>query len=563
MKRHWITALAVVAAIGLLAAAGSKSDPRRVIRADIPAVMPPGANMYLGFSDLDADIERLAQSKLWGRYTSGDNHAEFIRSRLWLRFKDRLMQMEALAGAPLDGQGFTRLAASTCGLAFYEIGEIEFVYVGQAGVETELLAALSGMEGQFSERSHGDVEYRVATDELLGMELAWATAGGYLVVSDRVGLLTDTLDRIGGGGPSLADEPGFAQAVEGLPVDGDQVVWLNLARLRDDGYFRTYWMQKDRSMLEQYQAYGATLTWGEQQATEHRFLVAEVPAEGASQDAPGPADVFALLPDDALAAKAVATADPAETAAIFLDGARGTGEPVDSFRTPLHDLLEAGAIDRDQFDALVGDRFGVGVFARRYDDTFTLLDRVVATRPTDRAAAAAALAAVRDALPGLVTERLAGDVKRPFPLVTEQVAGVEVWTFDLYTRGLYAPTLAWTDGWLLMANSPDGMAAALEARSNKASLADRKDLRALVHNDERGAIRQVLYVDLDSSRETYDTIVTAMEKGDTFRSWSAREFWTVRMRDLLDVLATVDDVSAWSAHRPGGLYGETVYHLEG
>ena len=70
--------------------------------------MPTGANLYLGFSDLQADLERLDGSQTWVGFEEGENYESFIRSRLWLRFQDRLTQMESLIGAPLDGPGARR-----------------------------------------------------------------------------------------------------------------------------------------------------------------------------------------------------------------------------------------------------------------------------------------------------------------------------------------------------------------------------------------------------------------------------------------------------------------------
>jgi len=52
-------------------------------------------------------------------------------------------------------------------------------------------------------------------------------------------------------------------------------------------------------------------------------------------------------------------------------------------------------------------------------------------------------------------------------------------------------------------------------------------------------------------------------KGNTFRSWSAEEFWTVRVTELLQVLASVQGIASWSSHTDEGLVGETVYRLEG
>ena len=563
MKRLALLIVSLALVAGFLATAGSTSDPRQAIRSELPALLPPGANLYLGFTDLRTDLQRLSGSELWQTYDGGANHESFIRSRLWLRFQDRLTQMETLVGAPLDGPGMSRLAASTCALAFYEVGEIEFVYVGRADLETELLDALSGMEGRFQDQAHGDVAYHVVRDEMLGTELAWAVSGGYIVVSDRESLLQSSLDLIAGTGPSLADDPGFHEVVAGLPVDGDQLAYLNLARLRDDGYFRTYWMQKDHAVLAEYEAFGAAVSWNQGRATEHRFLVHDVPGTGDGLQAPDPTDLFAVMPADALAVKAVAAADPGEAAAVFLDGALNTGTPVDSFRTPLHDLLEAGHLTRSQFDLLVGNQFGVAVLARPYDDTFTVLDRVVVTRPVDRAAAEMLLREVRGALPTVVTERLAGDVKQPFLLKREKILGSDVWTFDLYTRGIYAPSFTYVDGWLVMANSLHGVEAALNARSRKSNLATLGAAKELTEVEASGSLRQVLYLDVVASREVYDSVVASMEKGDTFRSWSAQEFWTERMRDLLAILGPVQGVLSWSSHTPEGLEGETIYLVEG
>ena len=563
--RQWAVVLALAVAAGLLVSAGSTPDPGQAIRSEMPSLLPPGANMYLGFTDLRGDLQKLESSGIWSAFEYSDNHASFIRSRLWLRFQDRLRQMEMVTGAPLDGPGFSRLAASTCGLAFYEVGDIEFVYVGRADLESSLLDALTGMEGRFQDREHGEAAYRIARDPLLGMELAWSVEGGYIVLSDREQLLLETLDRIAGsGGPSLADDPGFHRVVAQLPADGDQMVYLNLSGLRDDGYFRSYWMQKDRTVLQQYEAYGATVSWGDGRAVEHRFLPLDVPGGGGTDEASSPADALAILPGDALVAKSVTAARPGEAAAAFIDGGRGTGEPVDSFRTPLHDLLESGDLTRDEFDLLVGDCFAVAVLARPYDDTFTLLDRVVVTRPTHPVTAEVVLRGVREALPAAVTGRLAGDVQRPFPMVKEEVLGHDVWTFDLYTRGIYAPSLAMVDGWLILGNSVEGVTAVIEARAQKRTLADGKSTRDRVRIDPAaGTMRQALYLDLDTSRETYETVIDAMQKGNTFRSWSAQEFWGERVIDLLHVLGPVQGITSWSSHTDEGLEGETVYRLEG
>jgi len=564
LKRPWIVVLALAAVAGLFVTAGSAPDPGRAIRAELPSLLPPGANMYLGFTDLRGDLQKLESSGIWSRFENSENHASFIRSRLWLRFQDRLRQMELVTGAPLDGPGFSSLTASTCGLAFYEVGDIEFVYLGRADLESSLLEALSDMEGRFQDREHGDATYHVARDPLLGMEFAWAVEGGYVVVSDRESLLQETLDRVRGSGPSLADDPGFHQVVAQLPASGDQLVYLNLAGLRDDGYFRTYWMQKDRAVLQQYEAYGAVVSWEQDQVVERRFLPLDVPSAGGTAEAASPHDALAMLPGDALVAKSVTAGQPAEAAAVFLDGGRGTGEPIGSFRTPLHDLLESGKLTREEFDLLVGDRFAVAVLARPYDDTFTLLDRVVLTRPTQTSTAGVVLRRVREALPAEVTGRLAGDVQRPFPMVRETVMGHDVWTFDLYTRGVYAPSFAMVDGWLIWANSVEGVTAVLESRAHNKTLAHNPSSRDWIREEPAGgSLRQALYLDLEGSRDTYEKVAAALLKGNTFRSWSAEEFWTVRVTELLQVLASVQGIASWSSHTDEGLVGETVYRLEG
>lgn len=558
-----LTLVALTGALVALLTAGSAGDPRHAIRQELPALLPAGANFYLGFSDLQADLDRLGASGLWSSFEGGGNHEAFIRSRLWLRFKDRLIQLEALIGHPLDGPSMDELAASTCALAFYEVGDIEFVYVAREDLETRLLQALGEMSGEFQTARHGDVSYRTVRDDLLGTELAWATSGGYLVVSDRENLLKETLDRIDGGGASLANDPGFRKVVDALPPEGDQVVYLNLARLRDDGYFRRYWLQKDRTLLEQHEAFGATAVWEEGKVAEHRLLAREVQGNPDAPDAPEPTEAFRLVPGDALAAKGYAAADPAEAAAVFLDGGRATGEPLDAFRTPLHDLLAAGDLSRDQFDALVGDRFAVAVLARQYDGTFSLLDRVVVTRPVDEVASRAAFEQVVAALPRRVTERLAGDTSRPFPMTERTVDGQQVWTFDLYTRGVYAPTLAWVDGWLVQANTVESARAVFAVAGGRGSLAEVPDAQRLAHAASAGPMRQALYLDMAGSRDAYEAIVGAMERGDTFRSWDAQEFWGERMRDLLGALSAVQRVGSWSTETPAGLRGETVYLLGG
>ncbi len=560
--RVTLIAAALLGTVGLLLTAGSRPDPRQAIRTELPALIPAGANFYAGFADLQGDLARLDRSHTWLEFTEGANHEAFVRSRLWLRFQDRLTQMESLVGAPLDGPGLSELAASTCGLAFYDVGTIEFVYVAYADREAALAAALAGMEGSFQDRRYADVTYRIVRDEDLDRELAWAVHEGYLVVTDRERLLHATLDRIGGSGPSLADDVGFARVLEQLPPDGDQLVYLNLSSLREDGYFRTYWMQKDRKLLQRYEAFGAAVAWSDEAVTEHRFLAAEVVGSDRGAVAPAPTDALAALPADALVAKAVAGADPAEVAATFLDGGRGTGQAVDDFRTPLHDLLASGDLTRDEFDALVGDTFAVAVLARQYDQTFTLLDRVVVTRPTDLAASEEALRRVRERLPAVVTGRLAGeDVGGAFPMTRTTVSGHEVYTCDLITRGVYAPSIAVADGWLIMANQRQGAEAVIDALGKGRSMADLPDARRLAEASGEGPLRQVLVLDLARSTEVYEAIVGAMETGDTFRSWDARVFWTERFPDLLDVLSTIEGVDSWSTHTPAGLEGETTYLL--
>jgi len=560
--RYTLIGAVLVAAVVLLFAAGSRPDPRQAIRVEIPALMPAGANFYAGFADLQADLERLNQSGAWSDFEGGGNYESFIRSRLWLRFQDRLTQMESLIGAPLDGPGLSRLAASTCGLAFYDIGTIEFVYIAFASKETELVAALGEMEGTFQQRTYADVSYRIVRDEDLDRELVWVVEDGFLVVSDRERLLQAVLDRIGGSGPSLADDQGFRRVAEKLPPDGDQLVYLNLSSLREDGYFRNYWMQKDRKLLQRYEAFGAAVTWRDDAVTEHRFLAAEVEGSGDAPTAPDPTEALAALPADALVVKAVSGADPAEVAAIFLDGGRGGGQPVDGFRTPLHDLLESGDLSRDEFDALVGDSFAVAVMARQYDDTFTLLDRVVITRPADLAAHQDTLQRVRERLPVVVTGRLAGDeVDQPFAMTSTTVSGTPVWTCDLITRGVYAPTIATVDGWLIMANQQQGAVAVIETLGGGRSVADLPGTKRLAKASGDGPVRQVMVLDLHRSAQVYEQIMTAMETGETFRSWDAREFWGERVRDLLEVLSGVEAVDSWSTHTPEGLEGETRYRL--
>ena len=264
--------------------------------------VPAGPLLYLEgkeFSSLLASWNSSSQKSQW---SASSSHEVFSRSRLFLRLKEASDQFATAAGLPPDMSFLSQVAGGHSVLALYDIGNLQFLYITHLPSAKAMQSTLWQTRAKFEPRAAGGVNFYLRRDPKSQREVAFAISGDYLLLATREDLMAGALQLMSGSkDQAVAAEKWWAQSTAAAGPAGDLRMVLDLEKLVPNGYFRTYWLQKNITEMSQYSAAVSDLFLSGKQYREERVLLRKMEPEKSPSagELAGAADLTRLVPDDA------------------------------------------------------------------------------------------------------------------------------------------------------------------------------------------------------------------------------------------------------------------------
>lgn len=293
MKRAAIISISIVVLLAawLWAQQATGAEP-------IARLFPAGSLLYLearDFAGLLSDWNASAEKKLW---LASDNYQVFSRSRLFLKLSDAHKEFADAAGFLADLPMVQSVAGRQSALAIYDVGALEFLYVTRIDSAAAVNSVLFKQRTAYESRSVAGQSYYVRRVPG-GRTAAFASVDGLLFLATREDLVVNALKLLAAQQePALTNEPWYTSATRAAQSQGEVRMVLNMQRLLDSTYFRSYWVQRNASELKPYAAGVVDLFRESGQLREERLLIRETagPSRAASDTAV--AQVLAWAPDD-------------------------------------------------------------------------------------------------------------------------------------------------------------------------------------------------------------------------------------------------------------------------
>ena len=263
----------------------------------LAAFAPQGALLAIESPDFSALLKSWSSSEEEKHWLKSDNYEGFSRSRLFSRLGEAQDQFAATAGLSPDTDFLQQVAGDQSLFAWYDIGDLEFLYVthmpGGAASKTPLLE----LRDKFEERKVGDTTFYVRTEGDPARTVAFAVRGDYLLLATRADLLASALQLMQKPAEAtLVHEHWYAEAAAAADEKpGDLRMTLNLTKIVPTPYFRSYWIQQNITDMKQYSTALSDLYRAPGNFREERVLIAANPGkEVASADL---APVLGYLPE--------------------------------------------------------------------------------------------------------------------------------------------------------------------------------------------------------------------------------------------------------------------------
>jgi hypothetical protein len=333
----------------------------------LTAMLPQGALLTIESKDFDGLLKRWNDSPEKASWLKSDNYGAFSRSRLFGRLGDAQSEFAKAAGLPPDMSFLNEVAGRESVFAWYDIGQLEFLYISKLPAGGPDRTRLVEMRGKFSARKVGGQTFYLRTtgnggaqtgaeqDQDAGTSrprtVAFATSGDWLLLATREDLMVGALTLMAAQGKPAPDgvqpistEPWFAEARAAAKEPGDLRMTLNLEKIVRTPYFRSYWIQQNVTEMTQYRSAAADLYMDSENFREERVLLQKIPQKNTA----APVDLAtltALLPDHAGVYRAVA-APPVDDAVQSVDQkllGRGIGSFEDARVAPAADVSVRGA----------------------------------------------------------------------------------------------------------------------------------------------------------------------------------------------------------------------------
>ena len=360
MKRSRLV-LAIVLGSSVLGVCGA--TVYKVFQAQTPgnnslaAFAPQGALLTIESPDFSALLKSWSSSEEEKRWLKSDNYEGFSRSRLFSRLGEAQDQFAATAGLSPDTDFLQQVAGDQSLFAWYDIGDLEFLYVthmpGGAAAETPLLE----LRDKFEERKVGDTTFYVRTEGDPARTVAFAVRGDYLLLATRGDLIVSALQLMQHpADATLLHEHWYAEAAAAADEKpGDLRMALNMTKIVPSPYFRSYWIQQNITDMKQYNAVLSDLYRAPGNFREERVLIAANPGkEAASADL---APVLGYLPEHDGVYRAQAQPAVATVLDQFEDKllSRTISDYRDAHMAPTADLSTPNAGDSSNLDERIDE----------------------------------------------------------------------------------------------------------------------------------------------------------------------------------------------------------------
>src|SRR6185369_6953416 len=259
----------------------------------LAGAMPRGALVYVQARDLSALMKAWMASTVRNKFYASPSYTAFSKSRVFLKFQDRLGDFEKALGFGIDEDRLTEIAGGASAVAVYDIGKLDMVFVTELAREKALLTTMFKQLAQFQERnSDSGIYYAkdVQTDGgRLSQQFCFAHAGGKLIVTTTEGLMIRALANVKNNGADslLGDVMAIAEQATGFAAH-DVTMWLDQARLNRDRLFNSYWIHHNAGReLNGIESGLLDLRITAQNLVEQRYFKMAAGGQGSGQRAEG------------------------------------------------------------------------------------------------------------------------------------------------------------------------------------------------------------------------------------------------------------------------------------
>jgi hypothetical protein len=284
--------------------------------------MPSGALLYLEAPDFGRLLRDWDTSKIKADWLESANYEVFSRSNLFNKLQGVYNEYGVAAGFVPGLKSVSEIAGTDSALALYEIRDVEFVYISRIANADLMKTQLWAARGKFEQRQAGGVSFYLRTDPASKRTVAFAFTKGYLLLATRDDLVAQSLELLAdGSNPSIASDRWYRESVGAAASPGELRLAMNLAALTKSVYFRSYWIQRNASMVRRYWAGVADVKRSSDAVTETRvFLGAPdaagpVPADSGSEEV---SSLLAWVPSEAGLYKAAYVGDSSEVAGLVV-----------------------------------------------------------------------------------------------------------------------------------------------------------------------------------------------------------------------------------------------------
>jgi hypothetical protein len=280
--------------------------------------VPAGPLLYLEAKDFASLLSRWRGSPEQQKWLTSANYSAFSQSHLFMRLDEVYKAYAGAAGFAPDTSMLQSVAGSESGLALYDIGKLEFLYMTRLPSAKAVETVLWRSRANYTPRKTGGVDFYVRTDAS-GRVVAFAATNDVLLLATREDLIAGALELMAHGSRNrMIDEGWFARPSRAAGGAGDLRLVMDFAALSRSPHFRSHWIQHNVSLVRQYTSGISDLFLSAAAIREERLLFhAAAPSAESSADSRPLAEALRLVPEDAGFYRGWAGPEPGETLTLL------------------------------------------------------------------------------------------------------------------------------------------------------------------------------------------------------------------------------------------------------